>query len=379
MKKFPPFLLLLFIFLSSLSCDHDEDLEVSNDMILEKRMYDKEYIKDATLNEQLNYRIFHLSQLVNELRVSEIEFDKMFSKNSGKDNSFNKLFFSDLLYSNALDNKGKGVNKNMEFSLGAFMGLSEQDLLPYIEKIKNGDTSDPLFLVSSYDIKNDRETVLGLKLDSEGKLQIVSSDVTEENVFGDKTGKVAGRNAVYKVDSDGCGNYYKNAGCGSSGSTGGVTTSGTVAIRTIQIRDKKDSWLSNAQIRFQKVTAGDFNSSNFYTHCGINDAWCNLDGDWLAQYSSREVKKGRVVNVNKYLGRKSGDFVLYALYEYDNWPAPKKTFKRNINGADVYVEYRSYQTPYDHNVFTTFSGNRYGVRSRTSYTLENRAIKYNFN
>ncbi|WP_299532402.1 hypothetical protein [Ulvibacterium sp.] len=363
----------------SLSCDDVNDLEVSSDTILETRMYDKEYIKDATLNEQINYRIFHLSQLVNELNATAMDFDQMFSGNNGKDKRFNKLFFSDLLYSNALDNKGKDVNEDTEFSLNAFTGLSEQDLLPYIEKIKNGDTSDPLFLVSSYDIENDKENVIGLKLDSEGKLKMVSSHVEEEDVFGDLKGKVTDRNAVYKVDSDGCGNYHKNASCGSSGSIGDVTTSGSVAIRKIQIRDKKDSWLSNAQIRFQKVTAGDFNPSNYYTHCGINNAWCNLDGEWLAQYSSREVKKGRVVNVNKHLGRKSGDFVLYALYEYDNWPAPKKTFERNINGADVYVEYRSYQTPYDHNVFTTYSGNRYGVRSRTSYTLDNRSIKYNFN
>ncbi|WP_422081798.1 hypothetical protein [Ulvibacterium sp.] len=134
MKRFPPQLLLVFISLFSLGCDNDNDLEVSNDMPPETRMYDKEYIRDATLNEQLNYRIFHLSQLVNELYTSEIEFDEMFSKNTGKDKRFNKLFFSDLLYSNALDNKGKSVNEDTEFSLDAFTGLSEQDLLPIYGK-----------------------------------------------------------------------------------------------------------------------------------------------------------------------------------------------------------------------------------------------------
>jgi len=370
-------LVLLTIVLSS--CTQKEDLDVLNDVNLETRMYDKEYIKDAALNEQLNYRLFHLSQLVSELRASEIKFDDMFSKQAGKNGGFNKLFFSDLLYSNALDNKDGGVNENTEFSLGAFTGLSEQDLLPYIEKIKSGDGSDPLFLVSTYDEKNAKENVIAFKFDSKGKVEIVNSDVTEEDVFGDKTGKVTNDGSVYKVDSDGCGNYYKSAGCGGGGTGGGTTTSGSVAIRQIQIRDKKDSWLSNAQIRFMKVTQGSLNPANFYTHCGINDAYCNYSGDWLAQYNNREIEDGRIVTVNKYLGRKSGDIVLYALYEYDNWPAPKNTFKKIINGADVFVEYRSYQTPYDHNAFTTYSGNRYGLRTRTSYTLDNRAIKYNFN
>jgi len=66
------------------------------------------------------------------------------------------------------------------------------------------------------------------------------------------------------------------------------------------------------------------------------------------------------------------------LYEYDAWPAPTNYYEKTINGAEHKLRYRSYQTAYHRNTFTTLSGNRYGLRTRTSGSLNNSDIKYNY-
>lgn len=371
---------ILFTLLIS-SCTQKEELGVETTQVINQNMFNKDYIIEAELTEQLDYRTFHLTQLVNSLKKSKVNFDKQFSKKTGKDNDFNQLFFTDLLTSNAIDNKSGILDASTKYSLEAFYGVDTQDLLPYIEKIKDGDSSNPLFLISSYDVVKEMENVLAFEFDTNGELQLIDSDIDEEEVFDNTTSKQS--RAVYKVDSDGCGNYYKNAnGCGGGG-TGGGTTSSSVAVRQMKIKDKKDSWVNNANIRLMRVGTGsmrDPNSNNSYSYCGINQGnSCEYRGTWIAQYNNSEIRNGRVVNVNQYLALGSGSIAMYAIFEYDNWPAPNKNYTRYYNGAKFSLEFKSYQTPYDFNVFTTYSGNPHGIRSRNSGSLNNRDIEYNYN
>ncbi len=119
------------IILMLASCSQKEILDDS-EINFDENMYNKEYIKGAELTEQLDYRVFHLAQLVNKAKSEKINYSKLLSKKMGKDRNYNQLFFRDLIYSNSLDNKGNGVDEETEFSLNAFNGMDERDLLPYI-------------------------------------------------------------------------------------------------------------------------------------------------------------------------------------------------------------------------------------------------------
>ncbi|WP_136468965.1 hypothetical protein [Flagellimonas onchidii] len=282
MKKQALFnLLFLSIFLSLNSCTKNEGFSQSassditsmdeestessitpSDDIIATDLYDKEYIRLAELDEQLNYRSFHLAQLVSEVVSSKIDYNNSLAQESSKRNGSGKVLLRDLIYSDAFDNKGGIVDKDIQYSLGAFDGLSEEEMIPYIEKIKEGDDSSPLFLMSTYDTKAEREIVIGYQLNSNNELELVEGEILEEDIFGSTSGK-SGSSSTYKIGTtDGCGNHYKSAKCGTTGTTGGTggTTSTNVTsnnggsqkislrIEKMKIKDKKESWLEKADV-----------------------------------------------------------------------------------------------------------------------------------
>lgn len=53
------------------SCSQKEILDDS-EINFDENMYNKEYIKGAELTEQLDYRVFHLAQLVNKAKSEKI-------------------------------------------------------------------------------------------------------------------------------------------------------------------------------------------------------------------------------------------------------------------------------------------------------------------
>ncbi len=225
---------------------------------------------------------------------------------------------------------------------------------------------------------------MALKFDTEGKLRIVNTDIKEDDVFGGNTSK-ANPGSVYLLDSDGCGNYYKTSqGCGGSSGGGGTYDAGAISIKSFVIRDKKDSWVNNNEVRVVRASNRGISSGNTISHCGVNgNDYCNLRGDWLAQYNNSEINNGREIRPNYYLADKmdtaapNGTVTLYSMFEYDNWPAPTNDFERTVNGMRMVVHYKSYQTPYVQEIFTTNpSVEQYGVRYKLSSSYDDRAVKY---
>ncbi len=141
--------------------------------------------------------------------------------------------------------------------------------------------------------------------------------------------------------------------------------------------------LSNAEILIQRASMNGQTTppGSYYTECGSNTSSCGWKGDFLAQYNNREIDNGRVVNLSRFLTYKNTpSVVLYTIFEHDNWPASVKNIERTINGARIDVSYRSYQSPYDIQIFTPADYiDVDGVRFRTSLSIDNLDIKYNFN
>lgn len=357
-------------------------------------MYDKQSIIDAPLPTQLDYVNFHLTSLMEEVSSSSKDFGEMFAKEANKGGRFGKIMFEDIISNYNANGKGDEINEEITYSLEAFLGVSEEDLYPYIEKIKNGDSTNPTFLISTFDTSKQEEVVIGFKFNSVGQLEQLEGIISEEDIFGSNTSKGVGGD-VYQLGISICGDVPieecvppqdddddEGNGGGNNGGSGSLEN---LILEKIKIKDKKESWINRNEVRICVAEAGGEVTPNWvYSHCSdgpqgtVNDA-CNTRGDWLAQYSNSEISNGRVVTVNKQLSfREFEAYVLYSLFEYDKWPAPAKIYQRQFPGnALMRVRYRSYQSPYHNFVFTTNNVNQYRLPFRREFDVNFSSIEYN--
>lgn len=357
------------------SCSNNAEVPIPESQVMDEnqtdlKLYDKEYIRTAPLDEQLDYREIHLTQLVNELISSGIDYGNSFSKQANKNGSYGVVFFRDLIYSAAMDSKEGDVGEDVQYSLSAFEGLAESTTAPYLEQIKDGDNADPIFLLSTFDTELNREIVVGYRVNSEQKLEQIEGEILETDIFGSETGRLAETNTVYKIgDTDACGNYYKAASCGNTG-TVSETPSGTdvsgstgtnpvsLRIENMKIKDKKESWLEKADV----YIAGRFMSPSPNYFEEAVDVWYpnNLYPEnryripelFLSKYSSKDVKNGTFKTIEKHLmydqGRaESSTFLSYIIYEWDGWPAQVKRVKFDRpGGTSAVFSYQSYNNYY---------------------------------
>ena len=162
---------LRFLFMCSLillSCSESAETDIVEK--IDSNMYNKDYIRTANIDEQLDYVSFHMAQLVGALTNSSRSFDQFFLNEESKNGGFGMVLVEDLIRSQAFEGKGGSVDEDIEFSLGLFEGLSEEELEIFIEKIKDGNSRTPIFLMSTYDTEQQKEVVVGFKLNDDRKL-----------------------------------------------------------------------------------------------------------------------------------------------------------------------------------------------------------------
>lgn len=398
--------LSIFSIIYLISCAKSEEESVQDENSIGIKFYDKEYIRTAPLEEQVNYRIFHLKQLLNEVLSSKIEFKSLFLQKTGKDEGFGRVFFRDLIYSNVIDSKDGSVDENIQYSLGALDGLSEVDLTPYIEKIKEGDDETPLFILQTYDVETEKEIVIGFEINSNQELLQIEGEIMESDIFGSETGMMVETSTVYKIgETDECGNWYKSASCGSTGTTGDTGgTSGTnvttasklVQIKSMIIKDKKESWLEKADIwigaRRLQVVDGEVveiipvpKQTGYSPGDGIN-----VDYPYeMAKFSQKDVKN-RVRKTLDYsvVGQRASsfsDFLIYVIHEHDSWPAPVKSTAFKPNGYYVgglplsySIKWRSYNDKYSAKVFDISNDNPTSEPLPFGINVNNDVIEYDF-
>lgn len=173
-------LLVVFLQLFS-SCSSDEkikELPTSEQV----NFLDKAYIENATVDEQLEYKRFHLLNLATWLSHNNNEVrDLVQTYNKG--NSQQEVFSVESII-NEFKNSGKElspeVEKSLNISLEAFRNLDGEDWYPYIKyermieyaNKQPYDASKPLYAMQ--DFENNEEIAVGYQENEDGNLEEIN-------------------------------------------------------------------------------------------------------------------------------------------------------------------------------------------------------------
>ncbi|VAW16099.1 hypothetical protein MNBD_BACTEROID03-1281 [hydrothermal vent metagenome] len=190
-----------------------------------------------------------------------------------------------------------------------------------------------------------------------------------------------GSSSVYQLRLSNCQGgpvlkALRDCGGGGGGGTGGGSSSYTTKIRSMTVKDKKESWLEKADIHFAKISWGTLTDGVYYDNCPpVQYPFCNGKGRLIRKFKSKEVNKNKTVNFGINNSSKNHSVLQFAVFEYDSWPAGLKTYPEEVNGATINVKYRSWNDPYDERT-VTFTG-AYSLQNGRSFTVDNSAIEYN--
>ncbi len=375
---------VLALFIMFESCNKEEQVIVKDPYSV-NFLYDKGGVEKAELDQKLNYKNYHLTKLMEEAIRKKLDFDGQKTNNflKGRSNE-DILFFKDLLTQNQTGKGEEQLRDSIRFSLEAFIDLEGESWYPYVYKIKEGRGNGPLFLINSFNPDTEKEIVEGYTLDAVGKLELKYRDVSEEDIFGPNPIPVALGNDVYVLGLSSEDQEYvlpEDENSDSYGGGGG-TNNDYVKLEYVKIKDKKESWLEKADVKFEVVTANPYalTPGDFLTHCGVNvGLGCYWNGSFLAHCNNSEVGKKRLLNREMGIIQ-TGTFAniaAYVIFEYDSWPAGVKVYEETINGATIKVGYRSYQLPYDEVMANFHDQNPFNLMNGRKLERNNNYIEYN--
>ena len=382
---------VLTMFLAS--CQNEEEYSLSLDQSQSISLFfDKEGIEKAELEEKLTYKNYHLTQLMEKALQLSPEFNEQLSKKSGAERNAGIFYFDDLLSGNIVGKGQTTINDSIRFSLNAFIDLDGGSWQPYVHKIKEGKGRGSLFLINSYDPDTRKEIVQGYKLDATGQLEPKYRDLSEEDVFGPTPKPEALENDVFVLGISPEDQEYLvpdpisqegfEGGEGSSSGGGGGSINNWVKMQYVKIKDKKESWLEKADVKFEvvAVTASSLKPGDFSTHCGPNAGLgCYWDGSFLVHCNNGEVGDKRLINRDMGI-LQTGDLAkiaAFVIFEYDSWPAPTHVYEKTLNGETPKIGYRSYQSPYDELTANFHNQNPYNLINGRNLLRNNNDIEYN--
>ena len=369
----------------SVSCESEEE---QNLPLVEGQsismFFDKEIIQKAELMEKLAYKNYHLTYLMEEVIHRNGDFDSHNNMNALKRGSINETFkFKDLL-GDVRTGKGEEQSRDsVQFSLEAFIDLEGESWQPNLKKIKEGDEIAPLFLINSFDPSSQREVVLGYVLNDLRKMELKYRDLSQENVFGSNPIEEAKENAIYVLgisleeQEDMLPEIFSEDDGG-----GGGSNNNYVKMEYVKIKDKKESWVEKADVKFEVVAtpASSLNPGEFSTHCGVNAGLgCYWNGSFLAHCNNSEVGKKRLLNREMGILQHGtfADIAVFVIFEYDSWPAPTHVYEKILNGESLKVGYRSYQSPYDEMTANFHDQNPYNLVNGRNLSRNISDIEYN--
>ena len=223
----------------------------------------------------------------------------------------------------------------------------------------------------------------GYRLDATGQLELKHRDLSEDDVFGPNSKPEALENDIYVLGISPDGQEYPLPDPISEYIGGGGGTSNTyVKMQYVKIKDKKESWIEKADVKFEvvAVAANSLNPGEYSTHCGVNAGLgCYWNGSFLVHCNNSEVGDKRLINRSMGITQTGAfaNIAAYVIFEYDSWPAPAHIYERTLNGESLKVGYRSYQSPYDELTANFHDQNPYNLISGRNLSRSNSDIEYN--
>tara|TARA_R110002051_G_scaffold315223_1_gene393355 strand:- start:1708 stop:2694 length:987 start_codon:yes stop_codon:yes gene_type:complete len=317
------------------------------------------------------------------------DFNEQLSKKPGKERNPSIFYFDDLLSGDIVGKGQRIIDDSIRFSLDAFIDLDGGSWHPYVYMIKEGKGKGSFFLIISYDPDTEKEIVQGYKLYATGQLELKYRDLSEEDVFGPNPKPEALENDVFVLGISPEDQEYIlpdpiegfDDGEGTSPGGGG-SINNWVKMQYVKIKDKKESWLEKADVKFEvvAVTASSLTPGDFSTHCGPNAGLgCYWDGSFLVHCNNGEVGDKRLINRDMGI-LQTGDLAniaAFVIFEYDSWPAPSHVYEKTLNGETLKVGYRSYQSPYDELTANFHNQNPYNLINGRNLSRNNSDIEYN--
>lgn len=374
---------VLTMFLASCQNEEEHSLPLEQNQSI-SLFFDKKGIEKAELEEKLTYKNYHLTYLMEKTLQASPDFNEQVSKKSGKERNPGIFYFDDLLSGDIVGKGQTTINDNIRFSLNAFIDLDGESWYPYMHKIKEGKGTASLFLINSYDPDTEKEIVQGYKLDATGQLKLKYRDLSEEDIFGTNPKPEALENDVFVLGISPEDQEYRlpdpilEEGFGG----GGGISNNYVKMEYVKIKDKKESWVEKADVKFEvvDVTASSLTPGDFSTHCGPNAGLgCYWDGSFLVHCNNGEVGDKRLINRDMGI-LQTGELAkiaAFVIFEYDSWPAPTHVYEKILNGETLKVGYRSYQSPYDELTANFHNQNPYNLINGRNLSRNNSDIEYN--
>jgi len=349
--KFIPYTLVALFLL--VSCSKEEESANSSDTInaIELDYFDKSYIKNAPAKERVAYTNHHLLHLAKTINSTNPQFVKMFEQNANKDKDDDiQLSFQELFDNTA--SKGE-IDEETQFALDAFLGVSDEDLVPTVRLIREGDIENPIILLVSYDVDKSQKFCYGYEFDDNGELVMFSDDVKEEDILGAENSKSSSTTLFIQARTDCDGNYLKsNSNCGGSGGGGG-TSSRTLRINRFKVTSTKETWPARPEIRFKGYLVPNASTACSNSQKVTGSVDCdNASGKQIARIKRSEVGDDMDVNFSVDSNGTSyspgSEHFAFVTFEYDGFPAPKvQAFPfGSVGPRDFKIDYRSWESPY---------------------------------
>ena len=241
---------------------------------------------------------------------------------------------------------------------------------------------NPLTVVE--DASDQGQMFTGYELDENNELYPIDETPTQENT--------ANRNLVIIElgDTDCDGNQKCNTGGGGGGGDtgggdngGGGNSGSSASIKQMTIKDLKESWPARPEIHFKGFSV--LNLPQQDGECGTRLSGSSSCSDHLGKRIKRIKRSDKNDQFNANYVVDDGlftnvpQFVMFTIFEKDNFPAPRKESEFGFpNGVEGKFKYRSWESAYDEQLLNT-QNNAFGLEGIFGFATENSDIKYNIN
>jgi len=351
-----------------------------------------EIIENATLDEKLAYKRFHLTKIASWLLKNETEVKEALNILNSNYNGEADTFFIESVINQVNSNqeidKSETINdENLEFSLTAFVDIENESWFPtmrvhdfekYLSRAPYDDTKT-LYALDDYDQTNQEQIMKGYQENTDGDLEPINETLNEQ---------LAGEDDIIVLEilpctGDGGGQEQLRGLCDPEG--GGTQYSFRLRIDKMTVKHHKEGWPGRSEINFKGYAL----SAPFGTgDCGNNitgTSNCYIySGRSIEQYKrswiNNQDERSQLYLMKTQESEVTDEVVFYLIFEEDSFPAPldTKTFQMP-NGDLRNITYRSWQSPYDTQTLSMNPANTYGLPypNYNNFSVDKNSIKYN--
>lgn len=366
-----------------------DDLRMITDVDLSK-MYDKEYISNADIEEQLSYKKYHLFRVASWLSKNAMiknPVDLVSKQPSNRISIYEPIKVKDLLTNSSITGKSlktSSSENDILKSLNAFKDIDpNKDWEVTVHTVSEDDninTNNPLYIINDESFQ---------EIDSEGN--VFMKGFKRQNgtlVFHNEliSEEYANKNLVYVIgleSSDEVKNIKK------SNLSNRIISSNMEPVATIDrmiVKDGKETWVGGKSEIAVIAFTEHYYSDAVAGYCGIklfNGGDCvDPGGKLIRKFSRKEVRRRSEVTVNHTFYHTSrtkikGDALSFIIFEEDVFPRQGKIELLRLGRSVRSFRYRSLNNPYYCGVVSLIR-DRYNIPYFSGFVVDNGSIRFNF-